>query len=375
MKICTHDRYVQASLLLMVGLMAATAEEPTPSRGAAVNFSAPKADSISTNLSDLRTPASPFQNLESTLKSPFDSMNSPGKQPTFRESRRIMEQHQSLNKKSVKDSLNERAEQMFLDPDSAKGDQGEEAFFQLSKDSLDPYKKKPKNSLERYSDRQERDRLIQTNQANTKNLFNDKNAGLIGSTKFDGQKIRPLRADYADGDRSRSLNPYPRVNLSSNDTAMATRDLGSRSSELFPNSIESPIVHRRSDADTRMEDFKRLLEGSRYVSPAPGAQSPNPSSAANYGTTAYGNDSSLRARSVPASTTSGWSAGQPTSKVNVRDDFATSAGLVGKLEKLQSVPEFPAATKTLAPITTPAYTPVPVKKPTISTFKIPQRGI
>jgi hypothetical protein len=373
MKICAHKQVVGlAALLVVVALSALSADEPARSRGAAINFSAPQSDAVSTNLNDLRTPTSPFQNLEATLKSPFQSLEKPAPSQSFRDNRKFHQQNQTLNRKPLKDQLNKRAEAMFLNPELFEGDEGDDAFFQLSKDSLDPYQKKPKNSLERYNVRQERDRMVLTNQAGAKNLLGAKAAAQFDAERPDANPGKPLGiGGYADDLRNVPPSVFPRA--ATNSSLSSERSVMARTPEGYSRPFEDPMVRRRSDADTRMEDFKRLLGGSRYTPPPTSARSSGSSAAANFGVTTAGNNASSHTTPAPTSI-SEWSAFKKVTKEDDRNDFATSAGLVGRLEKPHGLQEFPAATKALAPVTTATMPePTPVKKVVRSTFKVPQR--
>jgi hypothetical protein len=374
MNICSNRLIGLVALLLASGGATSRSEEPVRARGTAINFSAPKSDAVSTNLSELRTPVSPFQNLESNLKSPFEALQKPPPGPDFRENRKLIQHNQALQKKSLKDSLNERAEQMFLNPEQFEGETGDEAFFQMSKDSLDPYQKKPKNSLERYNDRQERDRLMFTNQAARKNLFAEKVPGHPDNLKPDDSLTKPFKiGGYTGGDGNDSLSLFSRT-ATNNSSLSPERSTSIRNPAMFNRAIEDAGIRRRPEAEDRMEDFKRLLEGPRYTPPTPTARSSFATPAANGSTAANPDTTAVRTTVTPATTTE-WSAFKSTPKDDPRNDFTASAGLVGKLERPQSLPEFPSATKTLAPTTTPAPAPTPIKNISHPIFKIPQRRI
>lgn len=373
MNICSNKHFGLAAFLLGSSLLVACGEEPVRSRGAVVDFSAPKSDVVSTNLNELRKPISPFQELESNLKSPFESLEKPRKGPDFRESRRLIQQQQRLNQKTLKESLNERAEQMFLNPEQFEGENSDEAFFQLSKDSLDPYQKKPKNSLERYNDRQERDRLVLTNRAAIKKPFDDKNLDRPDDWKSDSKAAGLLKPDsYADQDRNNAFSLFPRT--ATNSSSLSS-DFGTAARpEMFDRAMNDSIARQRANTEARMEDFKRLLEGPRYTQPtATTAQSSFATPAPNYGLPAANSTATASRAVVAPSTIPDWSPFKSSAKGETKDDFATSAGLVGALEKPQGLPEFPSATRTLAPLTTPAPELTPATKFPSTTFKIPQR--
>jgi len=368
MNIGFGNRIGYVALLLLSGSAMICAEEPPRSRGTPITFSGPKSDVVSTNLNDLRKSATPLQDLESQLKLPFQGLDVARPEPDFRESHRIPPQAQPLNRKTLKESLNQRAEDMFLNPELYDAEKEDEALFQLDKLSLDPNRKKPKNSFEQF-DEQQRDRAAMTNRASLNKLYGDKNLGRPDELKDDSRAFKPFKPEYSDVDSAGSLSAFPRV--ATNNSAMTgDRSVSLRNPEVFNRALDDSGSRQQTAASARMEEFKRILEGPRYTPPNT-TRSASTAAPANY----------LTASPAPAAsrstTTSGptpeWSAFRSTSKPEAKPDFVKSAGLVGSPEKLQSLPQFPAPTTAFEPAKPAVTTPAPLKKNPAATFKLPQR--
>lgn len=362
--------FVTLLLLGSVGLI--YAEEPARSRGAQVVFSGPTSDATSTNLNDLRTSAKPFQDLESGLKQPFQGDNDSRPGPNFKEHRRLQQQAKPQSRQTLKDDLNQRAEEMFLNPslyDAAKED---EAIFQLDK-------KSKKNPLEHFNDHQNLERAALTNRAGGTRLFGDQNLGRPDEMKGDGKFVKPFKTGRStEPSLNESLSQFP--NIGTNSAVGHPEQTPSlRSPDAFGRNFKDPISRPQTDAQARMEEFKRVLEGPRYKAPAVGnAFAATPAN--NYRSTTGGNSASATtsSRTSPASSSANeWSAFKPQTKTDPKNDFVKSAGIVGTPDKLQALPEFPAATAAVPPAmgTTPPPTApsVSIKKKPGSTFKLPQR--
>ena len=375
MNIGFGNRIGSVALLLLSSSAMICAEEPARSRGTPITFSGPKSDVVSTNLNDLRKSATPLQDLESQLKLPFPGFDAPRPEPGFRESRRIQQQPQPLNRKTIKDSLNERAEDMFLNPELYDADKEDEAIFQLDKLSLDPSRKRPRNSFERFDEQQQRERATLTNRASPNKLFGEKILGRPDELKDESKAFNPYKPEYSDVESAGSLSAFPRI--ATNNSAMTgERSVSLRNSEAFNRALDNSLSRQQTAANARMEEFKRILEGPRYTPPT-AARSATTAATANYLTTSPAPPTTVPAASRSAMTSGSspeWSAFKSTAKTEPKPDFAKSAGLVGSLEKLQGLPEFPAPTKTFEPAK-PVSTPsIPVKKNPAATFKLPQRG-
>lgn len=363
-------------LLISSGLMVG-AEEPARPRSAPIVFSGPKSDSVSTNLNDLRAPGTPLQDMEMQLKRSFEGLDKSRPGPDFRESRRINLQGQAVKRKSLKDSLNQRAEDMFLNPDLYDADKESEAFFQLDK-SMDPNKQKPKTSLERYNDQQDRSRMAVTNRAAGRTLFGEKNPGRSGELEYDSKAVKPFKTGrYTEAEANDSLSLFSRATTNGSLSGVE-RSASTRNADRFGRALKDPVTRPQTGAETRMEEFKRLLEGPRNPSPAADRSGFAATPTANYGATSSGYPgaaSSTVSRPVTASSPAPeWSGFRSPTKDEPKADFARSAGLVGKLEKPLGLPEFPTPTASMAPAIAPAApAPSPIKKFPNATFKLPQR--
>ncbi|MGC3959412.1 MAG: hypothetical protein QM813_16145 [Verrucomicrobiota bacterium] len=67
----------------------------------------------------------------------------------------MQQQAPPQNRKTFKEQMNQRAEEMFLNPDA---NQEDESLYQLDKISLDSSRFKSRNSLERFDERQQVER-------------------------------------------------------------------------------------------------------------------------------------------------------------------------------------------------------------------------
>lgn len=371
MNIGFANRIGYAALLLLSGSAMICAEEPARARGNPIIFSGPKSDAVSTNLNDLRTPTTSrsLHDLESGLKQSFPGLDTPRTEPGFNVNRSIQQQPQPLNRKSLKDSLNQRAEDMFLNPELYEAEKEDEAMFQLDRISLDPSRAKPKNSLERFDERQRNDRVAQTNRGGVNNLFGKQNLGRPDELKSDSKLIKPFKTGQnPDAGPDGSLSVFPRIAADS--SALSTeRSSTARHRSGFNRPIEAPTDRQQEAAEVRMDNFKRLLEGPRYTPPA----NTLATAPANYSRNASGNLTTAPAtrNTTRPNSMSEWSAFKSTTKVETKPDFAKSAGLVGSPEKLEAFPEFPSSTAALEPVK--PVTPTPVKKAPPTTFKLPQR--
>jgi hypothetical protein len=374
MNIGFANRIGFAALLLLSGSAIICAEEPTRARSAPVIFSGSKSDVISTNQNDLRTPSRSLHDLESGLKQALPGIDSPRPGPDLREYRSIQRQTPPQTRQSLKDSMNQRAEEMFLNPELYDAEREDEALFQLDRISLDPSRAKSKNSLERFDERQRSERAAPTNPTGLNNPFGTQDLGRPDELKSDSKPIKPSKTGQnSDAKLDESLSAFP--HSASDSGAMSTeRSLMTRHRSGFDRPIEAPTDRQQEAAEIRMDNFKRLLEGPRYTPPANtrGALATAP---ANYSRTISGNLTTTPAtrNTATPSSSSGWSAFKSTTRDETKPDFAKSAGLVGSPDKLEALPEFPTATAALEPVKPIETTVEPVKKTPPATFKLPQR--
>lgn len=343
-----------ALLILGSGLLL-RAETPPRSRGTPIIFSAPKSDAISSNLNELRTPASPFLEMESNLKKPFDLFDSGKPSGSHYPALRTLSPppQPDVKRKSYKDTLNERAEEMFLEPKLHQGETDDD-LYKFDDGALDPYGRKSKSSLDRYYERVDR---AMTNRPARPDLGNP---GLDSRDPLNRNNLNPFAAP-ADPDITRrstdnklrpfatpnnALNPSPE-NIFGERSDQADRNLANRPSSSFSNS--------REPKETRLENFKRLLEG-------PGqSRSGSPIQSGNYAITP------ARSTAAPASTGSGHNGYKPANSTTPANSFSKSAGLVGTPASPLGIPDYAASS------VNSAVPPQSTKPAPPSTFNIPKR--
>jgi len=351
-----------ALLLLAAGLSAFAADEPSGNRKTPVIFSTPRSDTVSSNLNRIGTRSSPLTELESGLKKPFELFERPRSSTDFRGPIKYTPQAPpapELKNKKLKALLDKQAEDEYLlRQDDKTGPAGEDAFL-LNEDPFSPSAKRPKSMLDRYYDRVEQSRSGATNQS----------AGNLG--RF-GEKAESKERD----------EPAARLagGLFGDELPTATRPLGHLSNSLStasswltpgrenvrsfgdifglgaPPKVE--LSDKKKTQDTRLDDFKRLLEG-------PG-----------YGTRSELNPASPSLAVTPASVpkASGITPGSiwPASPQPAGSDgFATSARLAGTPAVPARVTENFVGSPSLTP--TPALQPPATKPPPLPTFNVPRR--
>lgn len=334
-----------ALLLLGNGLML-RAETPPRSRGTAIIFSAPKSDTISSNLNELRTPASPFRELESNLKKPFDLFDSGKPSGNHYPALRTMPTPPpEVKKKSFKDVLNERAEEMFLEPKLHLGETDDD-LYKTDDNLLDPYGRKPKNSMDRYYDRV--DRALTNRPANSALG----NTGLDARDPLSRNNLNPL-ASPADINLPRRSTDNGLRPLNTPENIFSDRLARDQNDRLPASQPNSPFSNYRDQKETRLETFKRLLE--------PNSSRPNnPGQSYIYGSTP------ARTTTSPASNPEyGYKPAGATAPA--ANSFSKSAGLIGVPASPQGVPDYAASS--LNTVRPPPSSPKPVP----STFNIPKR--
>ena len=361
------NRIGYAALLLLSGSAMLCAEEPARSRGTPIIFSGPKSDAVSTNLNDLRTTTTTrsLHDLESGLKQAMPGIDSPRPGPDLRGYHNTQRQTPPQTRQSFKDSMNHRAEDMFLNPELYDASKEDEAIFQLDK-------KTSKDSLEYFSNQQDKERKALTDQTGINNPFGNQTLSRPAELKPDSKLIKPFKAGRnSEAKPDESLSAFPR-NAPESSAMDTERRSTIRNPSGFNRNIEAPIDRQQAAAEVRMDNFKRLLEGPRYTPPDT-TRSALGTAPANYNQTTFGNLATApatRSTARPNSMAEGSAFKSPT-KVETKPDFTKSAGLVGSPEKLEAFPEFPAPTSALEPVKPVA--PEPVKKTPPSTFKLPQR--
>ncbi len=340
-------------MFFVVGLVSAYAEEPGRQRGTPIIFSEPKSDTVSSNLNQLDLKISPFKGLESNLKKPFEIFDAGRSIGSFRPpSGLIAPPAAPANNQRIKELIDKRAEMMLPGPDSGDPDLAGDDPFKTSEDTLDATGRKLKTPLDRYYNRLDRERAAFTNQV--------RNTDLFGNNKPpDGkeQSGRPFTERPFAGDLKVSARSLGRMS----DNAVERG--GFFSENLKPKTFDDLLDGQRPNApserssvvkETRLDEFKRLLNGPAYA-PSTNYYSP--------GLPVAG------ATSLPVSASPWPTWSSPSAPANPRDSFTSRAGLVGALPQLQSLPSFASTPPSLNP------TPPPVLQPKLppSSFSIPKR--
>lgn len=342
-----------AAMLLVDGLVVVHAEDLARQRGTPMTNSEPKSATISSNRNQLELKASPFKNLESDLKKPFqifDSGRSAGNSPP--PSGPIAPPAAPANNRRLQELLDKRAEMMLFGPESGDSDLTKDDPLKPAEDSLDAAGGKRRTPLDRFFDMLDRERGAVTNQAPKTDLF--------GNNK-DPDGKDPLSRLFSehpfDGDRTAAARSVGRMSNNAADRG------GFFSENLKPKTFDDLLDAQRPNdpserssglKETRLDGFKRLIGGPAYT-PRSNNYSP--------GLPVVG--SSLQpALTSPWPT---WSSSPPPAKP--RDSFTSRAGLVGAPPELQTLPAFATTTPSLNPIPPPVLRP---KQPPAS-FTIPKR--
>lgn len=332
------------------------AETPPRSRGTTIIFSAPKADTVSSNLNELRTPSSPFLEMENNLKKPFDLFDSSKPKGSHYPALRTPPPQPEVKRKSYKDVLNERAEEMFLEPTLHQGETDDD-LYKLDDGSLDPYGRKSKSSLDRYYDRVDR---ALTNRPSGSALGSS--TGLDSKDPLNRNNLNPF-ASSADPDIPRRstdnrLRPFGSPNnamTASPENAFGDRSLLNQSDRSSANRSSSSFSNSREPKETRLENFKRLLEGPSQ------SRAGSPVRSGSYATTP------ARSSATPAAAGTSYNGYKPASSTAPANSFSKSAGLVGAPASPQGLPDYTAPSLN-------SGTPLPTTRPTPpSTFQIPKR--
>lgn len=352
-----HDvRFGLLVLLMLNGGVKLGAQSPDRPRGNAIIFSAPKSDTVSSNLNELRPPNSPFREMESTLKKPFEMFepNKPG-QSSYPALRGMPAPRQpEVKRKTEKEMLNQRAEEMFLEPGLHAGETDDDLYN--SNDRLgDPSGQKPKTALDRYYDRV--DRVMTNRAAAGDSQGNDRDArtGLEASIENPfGENGSWDRQRNPFDNRSRPLSA-PNANNRNGFFGDADRNFGSQSDANLPQKPGPDYGGFQQPKTDRLDAFKQLLGGSSAARPA--------APRANYNFT----PAPARATVTPPAFSGGFSGA--STFADPADNFTKSAGLIGAPGKPQGLPEYTATSASL----NGAASGNAVKPVQVPTFNIPKR--
>jgi hypothetical protein len=341
------------ALILISRLALLRADEPPRLPGAPIVFSAPKSDSVATNLNQPDSKASPFKGLESDLKKPFQIFDAGRSDGSFRPPASLTDPPAApATKRRIKELMDKRADMMLLDPD--RGDLGldGEDPRKAAEDPLDAAGEKLKTPLDRYYRQLDRERSANTNQTQNSDIFDKKNdpdarnsLGLsFTEHPFDSERKAAARSlgrmsnNAVDGGGFFSENFKPKEFY-----------------DLADDAYQPPQPERNASVkDMRLDEFKRLL-GEPANAPRNHDYSP---SLPAFGTAP---------RPATPALSPSWSL--PSAPAAARDSFTSRAGLVGAPPQLQSLPSFGSTT----PGFNSAPAPVAQPKPPTSTFSLPKR--
>jgi hypothetical protein len=365
-----------AGFIIALCAGAGAAEEAPRSQGTKIIFSAPKSDTVSSNLSELRDPALPFRKLESGLQKPFEVFDPVGR-GDVRPARAPVPAPQPMPKRTIKEQMNDRAEEMFLNPELFENSKDDKELFGLTEEDVDPYKSKPRNALDRYQDRMERDRPgLTNNSSRTTDLFSEQMDTLDrnDSWRLGLKPLNPAEEAAPTGSPPARRDAY--ANTTDQEWNTAGRTVPRAFDSGYSGNPDSFQTRARSNPiENRRDGFQRLLQDPGYARSGASAGAANPNSGANnpylnpYQTTPTPRPSlaptpSWNTRPVAVSGAGG-----------TADSFSKTVGLVGEPVQPKPMPEYTVSATFKDLNSAPAPQPAPAittpKRP--AKFQIPQR--
>ena len=360
-KIFTNTKNVAAAAmgLVMAATTVAHAQDSSRDRGAPIIFSLPKADTISTNLHEVNVKKAPFKNLESEVRKPFELFDSTPTQPRFVPPQRI-NSAPTVNKSNLKAILEKSAEEQFLNG-YLSGQEDPNDPFKSPESSMDPLRRnKPKTSLDRYYDRLEKEQGARTNKSGTVDLFGNKKERTT-------EEKNALEANQKDKKSDSDPDAFSRTGGQNSNNA-ATDNNFSRTGRKpvggrFGSSTADAVDRATLQRETRMENFKKLLDGPAYTQPL---------NQNNFQSTpSYGNTESSSQRSSYLNPSPSWSPTKPgsTTPVIPGSSFTKSSGIVGGAGRPIGLQDY--ATSAGASLSTPVTPVQQQKKAKPSTYSPP----
>lgn len=336
----------------------AQAQNSSRDRSAPIIFTSPKADTISTNLHEINVKKALFRNLESEIRKPFELFDNAPTQPKLSVPR--INNAPPINKPNLRAILEKSAEEQFLHG-NANGQDDPDDPFKSSESSMDPLRYKPKTALDRYYDRLEREQTGRTNNSSTTDLFGR-------NKERTAEEKSALEANQNDQNPKREQDVFSQYNKQSPNKADTDSSLskagkkpdGERS---FGVNAFEPVDRAILQRETRMENFKKLLDGPAHTQP----QNNNIQKPSAYGSTEPSTPRSAYPTPSPA-----WSSVKPTTapSLNPGSSFKKSAGIVGGAARPAGLQDY--ALSSGASLSTP-ITPIQEKKMKPSTFSPPTR--
>ncbi len=348
------------TLLVIVIASGSQAQDRSRDRGAPIIFSPPKTDTISTNLHEVNVKQTPFKNLESEVRKPFEIFDQVPAQPRFVPPRQN-NSTPNINKPNLKAMMEKSAEEQFLNG-RLNGQEDDNDPFKSPDSSMDPLNRKRKTSLERYYERVERDQTGRTNNNFKTDLFGGKKERTVEERfSLDSSKeenaTKKDRDIYSRANRQMSNN----ASMDNNFSRTGIKPDGERS---FGASSGDPFDRARTQQETRMDNFKKLLEGNSRSQPQDniGFQKSSPYVSPGYSVQ----------RPANTLTTPSWSSVKPatTLPLNTGSSFSKSAGIVGGAARPVGLQDY--ATSAGASLSTP-LAPVQQSKVKPSTYSPPTR--
>lgn len=338
--------------LLAAGRLLSQADDATKGRSTPIIFSSPRSDTVSSNLNQMGSKSSSLRDLESGLKKPFeifDNGRSGGVQlpNQFTPS---TPPPPTMNRK-MKDALDKRAEESYL---LSEDDESQFGVLSPDRDTVDPITGKPKTSLDRYYDRIDRSRTGPTNQiSRSLDLLAERD-----SSNANGDS--KLRTSSSLFDSELAPNGYVSSRMS-NSISDGGRLFSERSKPRnYGNAFELGPVERaqQRSRETRMDEFKRLLDGPGSGSRDGFSATPPPSSS-----TAY----QLPKPTIAAPSASGSIGSQPAG-----GSYATTPGYSGSVGVPSGVREYAPSSPAVTAVPSVQQQQPPAQQPPVPSFKLPR---
>jgi hypothetical protein len=379
MKWSVQKIWCAGALLVGFGLSLGGAQAQTnraATRGTPIIFSAPESELTSSNLHELPAPASPFRNLESSLKRPFDVFEGGSLGPASAAPQGKLKVPPQLQhrQKSAKQLRSERAEQMFLEPELYQGETDED-LFGLSAE-LDPLKRKPRTALDRYYDRLDR---LATNQFAAPNSSALAVEPVPFEDSLNRRNFNAFSDPTSDFSRREALPSYSSNPFSLRTDAEAASPSSLREDRARPanaaSTLESPFARRdeswanftgfRAQRESRLDSFKRLLESPHLSNPG----------AVNAGLNPYGQSTPSRSPTLAAAPTPGLAPGAASATPTpVFTPSYSSYRSFTETSARTAVPALPSAVPDYSPNAALATKPLVTPRPPKSEFKVPARN-
>jgi hypothetical protein len=258
--------------------------------------------------------------------------------------------------------MEKSAEEQFLNG-GLNGREDDNDPFKSPDSAMDPLTRKPKTSLECYYERVERDQAGRTN--------NNFKTDLFGGKKDRATEDR-LSLDGSKDERTPGKNQdiYSRANgqmsnnasMDNNFSRTGIKTTGERS---FGESASDPFDRATLQRETRMDNFKKLLDGPSRSQPQNNVNSFQKSSP--YASPGYSTQ-----RPTSHSPPPSWSSVKPATApaLNTGSSFSKSSGIVGGATRPAGLQDY--ASSASASLSTP-ITPVQQTKVKPSTYSPPTR--